>query len=46
MTLPTYVYVASSWRNYLHHAVVATLRYASIDCYDLVDLLGWLGVED
>ncbi len=31
---PGYVYVASSWRNPLQPAVVATLRAAGIDCYD------------
>ena len=32
--LPSYVYVASSWRNPMQPAVVATLRAAGIDCYD------------
>jgi hypothetical protein len=31
---PGYVYVASSWRNQMQPAVVATLRAAGIDCYD------------
>lgn len=31
---PSYVYVASSWRNYLQPAVVAVLRASGIDCYD------------
>lgn len=31
---PGYVYVASSWRNPMQDAVVATLRAAKIDCYD------------
>ena len=31
---PSYVYVASSWRNPMQPAVVATLRAAGIDCYD------------
>jgi hypothetical protein len=31
---PGYVYVASSWRNRMQPAVVATLRAAGIDCYD------------
>lgn len=31
---PSYVYVASSWRNDLQPAVVAALRSAGIDCYD------------
>jgi hypothetical protein len=31
---PSYVYVASSWRNHLQPAVIATLRAAGIDCYD------------
>lgn len=34
MTLPTFVYVASSWRNPMQQMVVETLRAASIDCYD------------
>lgn len=34
MTLPNYVYVASSWRNPMQPAVVETLRAAGIDCYD------------
>jgi hypothetical protein len=32
--LPSYVYVASSWRNPMHPVVVEVLRAASIDCYD------------
>lgn len=32
--LPDYVYVASSWRNPAHPAVIQTLRAAGIDCYD------------
>jgi hypothetical protein len=31
---PNYVYVATSWRNPMQPAVVATLRSAGIDCYD------------
>ena len=31
---PKRIYVASSWRNMLHTAVVAALRSAGIDCYD------------
>ena len=31
---PSYVYVASSWRNPMQQAVIATLRAAGIDCYD------------
>jgi len=34
MSTPSYVYVASSWRNYMQPAIVATLRAAGIDCYD------------
>lgn len=34
MSLPSYVYVASSWRNSMQPAVVRTLRAAGIDCYD------------
>lgn len=33
-TKPGYVYVASSWRNPIHIAVVAALGAAQIDCYD------------
>lgn len=33
-TRPEYVYVASSWRNPVQPAVVATLTAAGIDCYD------------
>lgn len=31
---PSYVYVASSWRNPMQPAVIQTLRAAGIDCYD------------
>jgi len=31
---PSYVYVASSWRNNYHVAVVTALRVAGIPCYD------------
>lgn len=31
---PSYVYVASSWRNPTHTAVVEMLRAAEIPCYD------------
>lgn len=34
MTLPNYVYVASSWRCTMQEAVVYTLRAAGIACYD------------
>lgn len=34
MTPPSYVYVASSWRNPFQQAVVHMLRAARIDCYD------------
>lgn len=34
MSLPEYVYVASSWRNPIQPAVIETLRAAGIDCYD------------
>lgn len=34
MNRPSYVYVASSWRNPMQQMVVETLRAASIDCYD------------
>lgn len=42
-TLPDYVYVASSWRNPLQDAVVATLRAAGIDCYDFKNPDGGTG---
>ncbi len=32
--LPSYVYVASSWRNPMQPAVIEVLRAAGIDCYD------------
>ena len=35
------MYVASSWRNALQPAVVATLRAADIDCYDFKDSEGF-----
>lgn len=31
---PTYVYIASSWRNPLQQGIVHLLRAARIDCYD------------
>lgn len=34
MSRPSYVYVASSWRNPMQPAVIHTLRAAQIDCYD------------
>lgn len=34
MNRPNYVYVASSWRNPMHVAIVAGLRSAGIDHYD------------
>lgn len=43
MTLPTYVYVASSWRNPMQQMVVETLRAASIDCYDFRNPEGGTG---
>ncbi len=33
-TTPSYVYVASSWRNPFQQAIVHTLRAAGIECYD------------
>lgn len=33
-SVPSYIYVASSWRNPMHPAVVETIRAAGIDCYD------------
>ncbi len=32
--LPTYAYIASSWRNLLQQGVVHAIRAAGIDCYD------------
>jgi len=53
MTKPNYVYVASSWRNPMQPAVVASLRAAGIDCYDFRDPAGdgtggfsWKDVRD
>lgn len=43
MTLPSYVYVASSWRNPTQPAVVSTLRAAGIDCYDFRNPEGGTG---
>jgi hypothetical protein len=43
MTLPEYVYVASSWRNPMQDLVVATLRAAGIDCYDFKNPEGGTG---
>lgn len=34
MSLPNYVYVASSWRNPIQPVVIEALRAAGIDCYD------------
>lgn len=34
MSKPSYVYVASSWRNLMQQAVIHMLRAAQIDCYD------------
>lgn len=41
--LPSYVYVASSWRNPLQPAVIETLRAAGIDCYDFRNPEGGTG---
>lgn len=43
MSRPSYVYVASSWRNPLQPAVVATLHAAGIDCYDFRNPEGGTG---
>lgn len=43
MTTPGYVYVASSWRNMMHQAVVEILRAASIPCYDFRNPEGGAG---
>ncbi|MFC5676034.1 hypothetical protein [Aeromicrobium endophyticum] len=43
MTLPEYVYVASSWRNPMQDAVVAVLRAAGIECYDFKNPEGGTG---
>jgi hypothetical protein len=42
-TKPGYVYVASSWRNPIHVAVVAALRAAGIDRYDFRNPEGGTG---
>ena len=43
MTLPDYVYVASSWRNPVQPTVVAALTAAGIDCYDFRNPPGGTG---
>lgn len=51
MTLPEYVYVASSWRNMMQEAVCATLKAAGIPHYDFKNPEGgtgfsWAEVKD
>jgi hypothetical protein len=43
MTMPSYVYVASSWRNPMQQAVVAVLTAAGIDHYDFRNPPGGTG---
>ena len=43
VTPPSYVYVASSWRNPMQPAVIHTLRAAGIDCYDFRNPEGGTG---
>lgn len=43
MSLPEYVYVASSWRNLMQEAVVETLRAANISHYDFKNPEGGTG---
>jgi hypothetical protein len=43
MSLPNYVYVASSWRNSMQPAVIQVLRAAGIDCYDFRNPEGGTG---
>lgn len=43
MTLPDYVYVASSWRNPLHAGVVAALAAADVPHYDFKNPEGGTG---
>lgn len=38
---PSYVYVASSWRNYMQAGICAALRSAGIDHYDFKDSEGF-----
>jgi hypothetical protein len=40
---PGYIYVASSWRNPMQPAVIATLRAAGLDCYDFRNPEGGTG---
>ena len=41
--LPEYVYVASSWRNHFHPAIIALLKAAKIPCYDFKNPDGGTG---
>lgn len=43
MSKPNYVYVASSWRNFMHAGVCATLKAAGIDHYDFKNPEGGTG---
>ena len=51
MPRPSYVYVASSWRNHMQPAIVHVLRAAGIDCYDFrnpapgVDGFAWSEID-
>lgn len=31
---PSYIYVASSWKNYIQQSVITAIRAFNIDCYD------------
>jgi hypothetical protein len=43
MSRPTYVYIASSWRNPIQPTIVEALRDAGIDCYDFKNPEGGTG---
>lgn len=43
MTSSHYIYVASSWRNYMQSGVIHTLRAAGLDCYDFKNPEGGTG---
>lgn len=46
MARPSYIYVASSWRNIMHVGVCAALRSAGIDHYDFkADGFSWKEVS-
>lgn len=43
MTLPSYIYVASSWRNPAQPLVVDAIRLAGLECYDFRNPPGGTG---